>query len=130
MREMSLRSCSQHSLALGGTLCQSGQLVRLWCGSDAGQKQKPCTLGSIHPTRLLSIEADTRRVCLSFFSLFFFSCSFGLGLCDVFFYGIVMATCIFLMSCIAEERIPVGEWRCLFFLISMSFGTTCYNDFT
>lgn len=128
MRGMSLRSRSQHSLALGGTLWQSGQLVRLWCGSDAAQKQKPCTLGSIHPTRLLSIEADARRVCLSF--LFFFPCSFGLGLCDVFFYGIVMATCIFLMSCIAEERIPVGEWRCLFFLISMSFGTTCYNDFT
>lgn len=40
-----------------------------------------------------------------------------------------MGKCIFLMSCITEEKTPVGQWRCLFFLVYMSFGTTSYNDF-
>lgn len=62
---MSLRSHSQHTLALGGTAPGGeGQLVRLWCGSDAVQKQKPYTLESIHPRCLLSIEADTHQACL------------------------------------------------------------------
>lgn len=60
---------------------------------------------------------------------FFTDSRFVLGRCHVFFYGIVMAKCIFLMSCIAEETVPVGHWRCLFFLMCMSFGTTSYNDF-
>lgn len=51
------------------------------------------------------------------------------GFVSCLFHGIVMATCIFLMSCIAKERIPVGQRRCLFFLICMIFGTTSYNDF-
>lgn len=62
---MSLRSHSQYSLALGST--HSGRVassVGLWRGSDAAQKQKPYTLESIHPTSLLSIEADTHQVCL------------------------------------------------------------------
>lgn len=110
------------------TLWQSGQLVRLWRGSDAAQKQKPYTLESIHPTCLLSIVADTHQVCLFFF-FFFYRQPLWLGFVSCLFYGIVMAKCIFFMSWIAGGAVPVGQWRCLFFLMCMSFGTASYNDF-
>lgn len=45
-------------------LQQSGQLVRLWRGTDVAQEQKLYTQEAIHPTCLLSIGADTRQVCL------------------------------------------------------------------
>lgn len=119
----SLWSHSTVRLLVLHALQQSGQLVRLWCGTDVAQKQKPYTLESIHPTCLLSIGADTRQVCL------FVQTRSGLGLFCLSFYGIVMVKCIFLMSCIAGETVPVGRWRCLFFLMCMNIGTISSNDF-
>lgn len=104
------------------TLKQSGQLVKLWCGTDVAQKQKPYTLESIYPMCLFPslpfffffLQADAlARVCV----LFCLSC------------GIVMVKCIFFMSYIAGETAPVGQWRCLFFLLCMTIGTICSNDF-
>lgn len=105
-------------------LQQSGQLVRLWCGTDVAQKQKPYTLESIHTMCLLSIGADTHQVCLFYRQTLWPGFVFCLS-----FYGIVMVKCIFLMSCIAGETVPVGRWRCLFFLMCMNIGTISSNDF-
>lgn len=62
-------------------------------------------------------------------AVFLTDSSFGRGLRDVFLYGIVMANCMLLMSCLAEERIPVGQWRCLLFINYMRVGTASCNDF-
>lgn len=119
---MSLRSHSQHSLALGGTHSGSSS----GCGVAVMQRRnRSCTHWSLFTYRVCSPSKQTLTE-----SAFFYRQPHWPGFVScLFFYGIVMAKCIFLMSCIAEETVPVGQWRCLFFLMCMSFGTTSYNDF-
>lgn len=45
------------------------------------------------------------------------------------FYCIVMAECIFLVSCMAEVWNPPGRWGRLFFVIHIIFGSAVCNDF-
>lgn len=33
-------------------------------------------------------------------------------------------------SCIASERVPVGRWRCLLFVMWMNIGSIPFNDFS
>lgn len=122
----SLRSHSQHSLALGGT--HSGRVASSsGCGVAVMQRRnRSRTHWSLFTQRVCSPSKQTLTK-----SAFFFLYRQALwpGFVSRLFCGIVMAKCIFLMSCIAEETVPVGQRRCLFFLMSMSFGTTSYNDF-
>lgn len=122
---MSLRSHSQPSWLSWYTLRRSDHRVQVvvwqWCsaGTEAAH------------TGVYSPSASALRRSRHSPSLPILKVRrFGLSLCHIFFFhSIVMAKCIFLMSCIAEETIPAGPWRCLLFLMCISFGTTFYNDF-
>lgn len=109
----------------GNTLRQSCRLrqaaARQWCSAGTG---------AVH-TGVYSPSVSALHRSRHSQSLPFLTHSHpGAGSCHVFFsYSIVMAKCIFLMSCIAEEGIPVGRRRWLLFLKYMVFGTRSYNDF-
>lgn len=123
---MSLRSHSQHSLAFSGT--QFGRVASSSsCDVAVMQRRNRSRTQytGVYSRKVSALHRSRHSPSLPFFT----DRRFGLGLCHVFFYRIVMAKCIFLMSCITEKKIPVGEWRCLFFLMHMSFGTISYNDF-
>ena len=121
----SLRSHSQHGLALGGTQ-SSGVAGSSGCGVAVMQcRNRSRTHWSPFTQRVCSPSKQT----LAKSACFFHRQLLWPGFVSCLFHGIVMAKCIFFMSCIAKQRIPAGQSRCLFFLKCMSFGTTSYNDF-
>lgn len=121
----SLRSHSPHRLALAGTsvgrvVGSSGRAVAVM--QCRNRSRAHWSLFS-HSVCSPSQPSDAQHVYLSLRQLRW------LGFVSCLFYGIVMLKCIFLMSCVAKERIPAEFRRCLRFFTCIGFGTNSYNDF-